>query len=149
MAFYHIIRSSTLWSFQSSWTTRRQDPPWKPLPGQTVPQVMIMVMLMMLMMLTIMSPGWAVSQVIIMRLSASLNSFSLRAINYFNYMLVGKLVATFHFLVFGFEPLPKVCLFTRSIYDRTKKKNAEEDEIKDMSEEGFIFLTGRSAKPLV
>ena len=32
----------------------------------------------------------------------------------------------------------------RSIYDRTKKKNlAEEDEIKDMSEEGFIFLTGR------
>ena len=35
----------------------------------------------------------------------------------------------------------------RSIYDRTKKKNlAEEDEIKDMSEEGFIFLTGRFVK---
>ena len=72
-------------------------------------------------------------------------------------MMVGKIQATptllkcnvFHFFVFGIEQLSDVCIFTRSIYDRTKKKNAEEDEIKDMSEEGFIFLTGRSANALI
>ena len=41
------------------------------------------------------------------------------------------------------NPYPIYNCLIRSIYDRTKKKNCEEDEIKDMSEEGFMFLTGR------